>query len=46
MEGMGISYRILIGYSEGKGPLILLNNIKMDVRELRWEGVERSKGDQ
>jgi hypothetical protein len=39
------AYRILVGKTEGKKPLGTprcrwVNNIKMDLRELRWGGVD------
>jgi hypothetical protein len=39
------AYRILIGKSEGKRPLgrpqcRSVDNIKMDLRELRWDGMD------
>jgi hypothetical protein len=39
------AYRILLGKPEGKRPLgrprrRWMNNIKMDLREIEWDGVE------
>jgi hypothetical protein len=39
------AYRILVGKSEGKRPLgrprrRLVDNIKMDLREIRWDGMD------
>jgi hypothetical protein len=39
------AYRILVGKSEGKGPLgrprrRWVDNIKMDLREIGWNGVD------
>jgi hypothetical protein len=39
------AYRILVGKPEGKRPLvrprrIYVDNIKMDLREIRWDGVD------
>jgi hypothetical protein len=39
------AYRILVGKLEGKRPLErprcrLVNNIKMDLREIRWDGMD------
>jgi hypothetical protein len=39
------AYRILVGNPEGKRPLgrprsRWVDNIKMDLREIRWEGME------
>jgi hypothetical protein len=41
------TYRILIGMPEGKRPLgrprrSSVDNIKMDIREIGWDGVEWS----
>jgi hypothetical protein len=38
-------YRILVGEPEGKGPLgrprcMWVNNIKMDLREIEWDGMD------
>jgi hypothetical protein len=42
---MGYAYRILVGKPEGKRPLGKLrrkwvNNIKIDLREIGWDGVD------
>jgi hypothetical protein len=39
------AYRILVGEPEGKRPLVrlrrrLVDNIKMDLREIGWDGVD------
>jgi hypothetical protein len=39
------AYRILVGEPEGKRPLgrprhKLVNNIKMDLREIEWDGMD------
>jgi hypothetical protein len=34
------AYRILVGKPEGKRPLGRPDNIKMDLREIGWDGVE------
>jgi hypothetical protein len=39
------AYRILVGKAEGKRPLgrprrRWVNNIKMDLREIRWDGMD------
>jgi hypothetical protein len=39
------AYRILVGKPEGKRPLgkprrRWVNNIKMDLREIKWEGMD------
>jgi hypothetical protein len=41
------AYRILVGKPEGQRPLgrprrRWLDNIKMDLREIEWDGVDRS----
>jgi hypothetical protein len=41
------AYRVLVGSPEGKRPLIrpirrLMDNIKMDLREMGWYGLDRS----
>jgi hypothetical protein len=33
-------YSILVGNSEGKRPVGRKDNIKMDLREISWEGVD------
>jgi hypothetical protein len=40
------AYRILVGYPEGKRPLgrpirRWVENIKMDLREIGWDGMDR-----
>jgi hypothetical protein len=44
------AYRILVGKSEGKRAQggrkrRWVNNIKMDLREMRWDGLDRSGSD-
>jgi hypothetical protein len=39
------TYRILVGKPEGKGPLgklrrRLVDNIKIDLREIKWDGMD------
>jgi hypothetical protein len=41
------AYRILVGKPEGKRPLgrprhVWVENIKMDLREIGWDGLDRS----
>jgi hypothetical protein len=45
MGEKGNAYRILVGKPEGKRPLgrtryRWVNNIKMDLRELEWDGMD------
>jgi hypothetical protein len=47
MEEKRNAYRILVGRPEGKRPLERprhrrIDNIKMDLREIRWDGLDRS----
>jgi hypothetical protein len=34
------AYRILVGKTEGKRPRGWVDNIKMDLREIGWDGVD------
>jgi hypothetical protein len=38
-EGRG-AYRIFVGRPEGRRPIRWEDNIKMDLQEVRWEGVD------
>jgi hypothetical protein len=45
MVGKRNAYRILVGKLEGKGPLgsprhRWVDNIKMDLREIGWDGID------
>jgi hypothetical protein len=45
MRGKWNVYRILVGKPEGKRPLgrprcSWVNNIKMDLREIKWDGMD------
>jgi hypothetical protein len=45
MEEKGKAYRILVGKPDGKRPLWRprrrwVNNIKMDLREIGWDGMD------
>jgi hypothetical protein len=47
MGAKGNAYRILVGKSEGERPLgrprrRRVDNIKMDLREIEWDGMDQS----